>query len=78
MKKTFKKVSNHGGNNDGHKYGCSWSFNNTHRYAIYSVNIYGSVLFMYALLRETLNKYWKFKYNKIISVTWHVEDFSGK
>ncbi|EDY8273250.1 hypothetical protein GR346_003439, partial [Salmonella enterica] len=25
-------------------------------------------LFMYALLRETLNKYWKFKYNKIISI----------
>ncbi|EDT7925261.1 hypothetical protein BJO57_004415, partial [Salmonella enterica subsp. enterica serovar Kiambu] len=31
--------------------------------------IYGAVLlFMYALLRETLNKDWKFKYNKIILI----------
>ncbi|EAZ3142274.1 hypothetical protein CE874_11280 [Salmonella enterica subsp. enterica serovar Napoli] len=31
--------------------------------------MYGGVLlFTYALLRETLNKYWRFKYNKIISI----------
>lgn len=41
--------------------------------------IYGGVLlFMYALLRENLNKDWKFKYNKIISVMTCREFFSGK
>lgn len=41
--------------------------------------IYGDVLLlMYALLRETLNKYWKFKYNKIISVMVCREFFAGK
>ncbi|ESJ40038.1 hypothetical protein CFSAN001082_20251, partial [Salmonella enterica subsp. enterica serovar Havana str. CFSAN001082] len=36
------------------------------------------LLFMYALLRETLNKDWNFKYNKIISVMACREFFAGK